>query len=405
MTIGSFSRPIKLIGPALATGIAYIDPGNVATNLTGGARFHYQLLWVIILATVGAFLVQYLSAKVAIASGQSLPQIIGSRIHTSRLRILYWIQAEVVVIATELAEIVGGAIALQILFGLNPIFGSILVGLFTYLILGLTRKGEVGAFIYVVSGLIFLTIAGFIASLFTSHINFGLAAHGLVPHISQGDQLYVALGMIGATIMPHAIHCHSGGTADRHGKSNDKEQRRLLHWAGIDVAIAMILAGSANIVILIVGAINVYPDSRGSTIQGSVARISQIHGNIFGTLFALGLLASSLASSAIGGYAGSSVMQGLLKISIKRKYRAILTILPAVVILSFTKNSTDVLIDSQITLTFGLPLALAPLIWFTSERNLMGKLVNGLSLKYVAGFLFLVLLGLNLFSLGSIFSS
>lgn len=401
---GNFNRFFKLIGPAVATGIAYIDPGNVATNLTAGARFHYQLLWVIIFATGGAFLVQYLSAKIAIASGQSLPEIIGERIRISRLRIAYWLQAEIVVIATELAEIVGGAIALQILFGLNPVIGSVLMGIFTYLILQLTRNGKVGAFIYVVIGLIFLTIAGFVASLFTSHINIGLAASGLVPHISQNGQMYVALGIIGATIMPHAIHCHSGLTADRHGKSDLIQQKKLLLWAGIDVAIAMLLAGLANIALLIVGAINVYPNEAGSTIQSSVHRIAQLHGGFFATLFALGLLASSLASSAMGGYAGNSVMQGLLKTSINRRYRAVLAILPAVIILSFTKNSTGVLIGSQVVLTFGLPLALAPLIWFTSERKVMGKLENRQFLKLAAGLLFFLLLSLNIFSLRTVFS-
>jgi manganese transport protein len=387
------------VGPALATGVAYIDPGNVATNLTGGARFGYALIWVIVFANIGAWLVQYLSAKLAIASGKSMAELLGSAIKKRWLRLLYWLQAEAMILATELAEIVGGAIALHLLFGLNPIFGAVIVGAAAFLILSLARQEKVGIFIAVVVGLMAVTIIGFVSSLFTSQIDAAALALGLVPQISERDELFLALGILGATIMPHAIYVHSALTAERFGKAKDEEKRRLLRWTRLDVSVAMGIAGIANIGILLVGAVTVAGDVEEVTIDSAVAHISEFHGQIFGTMFAIGLLASSLASSAVGGYAGASVMSGLTNLKVSARVRRLISIVPSVLILALVPDSTAVLVISQIALAFGLPLALGPLVWLTGQSKLMGKYVNRLRTKLLAGLLLAILVGLNAWSL------
>ena len=390
---------LAFVGPALATGVAYIDPGNVATNLTGGARFGYALIWVIVFANIGAWLVQYLSAKLAIASGKSMAELLGSAIKKRWLRLLYWLQAEAMILATELAEIVGGAIALHLLFGLNPIFGAVIVGAAAFLILSLARQEKVGIFIAVVVGLMAVTIIGFVSSLFTSQIDAAALALGLVPQISERDELFLALGILGATIMPHAIYVHSALTAERFGKAKDEEKRRLLRWTRLDVSVAMGIAGIANIGILLVGAVTVAGDVEEVTIDSAVAHISEFHGQIFGTMFAIGLLASSLASSAVGGYAGASVMSGLTNLNVSARVRRLISIVPSVLILALVPDSTAVLVISQIALAFGLPLALGPLVWLTGQSKLMGKYVNRLRTKLLAGLLLAILVGLNAWSL------
>ena len=390
---------LAFVGPALATGVAYIDPGNVATNLTGGARFGYALIWVIVFANIGAWLVQYLSAKLAIASGKSMAELLGSAIKKRWLRLLYWLQAEAMILATELAEIVGGAIALHLLFGLNPIIGAVIIGAAAFMILSLARNEQVGIFIAVVVGLMAVTIIGFVSSLFTSQIDAAALALGLVPQISERDELFLALGILGATIMPHAIYVHSALTAERFGKAKDEEKRRLLRWTRLDVSVAMGIAGIANIGILLVGAVTVAGDVEEVTIDSAVAHISEFHGQIFGTMFAIGLLASSLASSAVGGYAGASVMSGLTNLKVSARVRRLISIVPSVLILALVPDSTAVLVISQIALAFGLPLALGPLVWLTGQSKLMGKYVNRLRTKLLAGLLLAILVGLNAWSL------
>ena len=398
----SFSKAgLAFVGPALATGIAYIDPGNVATNLTAGARFGYALIWVIVFANIGAWLVQYLSAKLAIASGKSMAELLGAAIKKRWLRLLYWLQAEAMILATELAEIVGGAIALHLLFGLNPVFGALVIGAVAFLILSLARQEKVGVFMAVVVALMAVTIIGFVSSLFTSQIDAAALALGLVPQISEREELFLALGILGATIMPHAIYVHSALAAESFGKSADEEKRRLISWTKLDVSVAMGIAGLANIGILLVGAVTVAGDVEEVTIDSAVAHIAEFHGGIFGTMFAIGLLASSLASSAVGGYAGASVMSGLTKLKVSARARRLISIVPSVLILALVPDSTAVLVISQIALAFGLPLALGPLVWLTGQSKLMGKYVNRLGTKIVAMVLLIVLLGLNAWSLVS----
>jgi manganese transport protein len=390
---------IAFVGPALATGVAYIDPGNVATNLTGGARFGYSLIWVIVFANVGAWLVQYLAGKLAIASGKSVSELLGKAIKKRWLRLLYWLQAELMILATELAEIVGGAIALHLLFGLNPVFGSVIIGAVAFLILSLAKSEKVGIFIAVVVGLMAVTIIGFVSSLFTSQIDAAALALGLVPQISERQELFLALGILGATIMPHAIYVHSALTAERFGKASKEDKPALIKWTKLDVSIAMAIAGIANVGILLVGAVTVAGDIKEVTIDSAVAHIAEFHGQIFGTMFAIGLLASSLASSAIGGYAGASVMKGLTNLKINAQIRRLISIVPSVFILVLVPDSTSVLVISQIALAFGLPFALAPLVWLTSNKSVMGEFVNRLQTTLVAGLLLAVLVGLNLASL------
>lgn len=395
---GTSKKAFALVGPALATGIAYIDPGNVATNLTAGSRFGYALIWVIVFANLGAWLVQYLAAKLAIASQKSLATLLGESIKKRWLRLLFWLQAEAMILATELAEIVGGAIALHLLFGINPILGALIVGVVAFLVLNLARNQKVGPFIAAVVGLMLVTIVGFIASLFTSEIDVVALGMGLSPQIADKDQLYLALGILGATIMPHAIYVHTALAAEQFAKATPEQKPKLLVWTRVDVTIALAIAGLANVGILLVGAVTVAGDVTNVTIETAVKHISEFHGSVFGTMFALGLLASSLASAAIGGYAGASVMSGLTRIKVSAQARRLISIAPSVLILMLIADSTSVLVVSQIFLAFGLPMALAPLIWFTSSPKVMGKLTNRPVTSALAIGLFVALVGLNVAS-------
>jgi manganese transport protein len=365
-----------LLGPAFVAAIAYVDPGNVAANVSSGAQFGYLLLWVIVVANVLAGLVQYLSAKLGLVTGRSLPEAIGKRM-SRPMRLAFWMQAELVAMATDVAEMVGGAIALQILFNLPLLLGGLITGAVSLLVLGVRdRRGQLW-FERVITALLLVIAIGFVASFFVATPPPGDVLRGLVPRFHGTESVLLAAAIMGATVMPHAVYLHSGLALDRHGHPDEgKGRRRLLRITRVDVVLAMTVAGTVNAAMLLVAAINLQHHNVDASIEGAYAAIHHTLGATIAVLFAVGLLASGLASSSVGAYAGAMIMQGLMHRSIPMLVRRLISLLPALVILAAGFDPTRSLVLSQVVLSFGIPFAVLPLVMLTSNRKLMGSDVN-----------------------------
>ncbi|MGD1280272.1 Nramp family divalent metal transporter [Mycobacterium seoulense] len=365
-----------LLGPAFVAAIAYVDPGNVAANVSSGAQFGYLLLWVIVVANALAGLVQYLSAKLGLVTGRSLPAAIGKRMNRP-VRLVYWVQAELVAIATDMAEIVGGAIALRILFDLPLLVGGIITGLVSLLLLAIQdRRGQI-IFERVITGLLLVIAIGFAASFFVKTPPPDAVLGGLLPRFRGTESVLLAAAILGATVMPHAVYMHSGLVLDRHGHPAEGAHRRLLlRVTRLDVVLAMAVAGTVNAAMLLVAAINLQHRDISASIEGAYSAIHHTLGATIAVLFAVGLLASGLASSSVGAYAGAMIMQGLLHRRIPMLVRRLVTVCPALVILAVGFDPTRALVLSQVVLSFGIPFAVLPLVKLTSDRELMGDDTN-----------------------------
>ena len=389
------ARPLAwLWGPAFVAAIAYVDPGNVAANLTAGARFGYLLVWVLVVANIMAMLVQYLSAKSGLVTGKSLPALLGERL-PKKQRIAYWAQAEAVALATDLAEVLGGAIALKILFNVPLLLGGIIVGAVSMLILSVQTKGGQRPFELTVMGLLLVITIGFTAGLFVSDISWPDTANGLVPRFDGGESVLLAASMLGATVMPHAIYVHSALARDRHGHRPD-ELPRVLQATRWDVGLSMLVAGAVNIAMLLLAAASLQGVAGTDSIEGAHAAITQALGPAVGVLFGVGLLASGLASTSVGCYAGATIMGGLLHIKLPMLARRALTLIPALVILAIGVNPTTALVLSQVFLSLGIPFALIPLVRLTSDPALMGSHVNSPALRATAWVVIALVIALNL---------
>jgi len=379
---------LRLLGPAFVAAIAYVDPGNVA------AKYGYLLVWVLVLANAMAVIVQYLSAKLGLVTGKSLAEMLGERMPRAS-RLLYWAQAELVAIATDIAEVVGGAIALAILFDLPLLLGGIIVGTVSMALLAVQRKGQ-RIFESVIISLLAIITVGFVAGLFVSPLDWGGVASGLVPRFEGTETVLLAASMLGATVMPHAIYLHSSLARDRHGVSHSPQRlQRLLKATRIDVLLALLLAGGVNISMLLLAASSLAGVEGTDTIEGAAAAISLHLGPAIGIIFGIGLLASGLASTSVGAYAGADIMGGLLKMRIPLLLRRLVTLIPALIVLGVGANPTWALVLSQVVLSFGIPFALIPLIWLTSKRSVMGTHVNGIAMRIAAVIVTALIVALN----------
>ena len=377
-------RLLWLLGPAFVASIAYVDPGNVAANLTAGAEYGYLLVWVLVVANAIAVIVQYLSAKLGLVTGKSLPELLGERMPRAG-RLFYWGQAELVAAATDLAEVIGGAIALQILFDVPLLLGGVIVGGISMLILGVQNRNGQRPFEFVVMALLAIITVGFMAGLFVSPVSWSETAAGLVPRFEGSRTVLLAASMLGATVMPHAIYLHSALARDRHGVSTDPGRiRRLLTATRWDVGFALVIAGSVNIAMLLLAAASLPGVVGTDTIAGAHAAIESALGPVIGVVFGVGLLASGLASTSVGCYAGAMIMKGLLHVRISLLIRRGITLVPALVILGVGFDPTLALVLSQVFLSIGIPFALIPLVWFTSQKSLMGDFVNHLPMRLAA---------------------
>ena len=383
----------RLLGPAFVAAVAYVDPGNVATNTAAGAAYGYLLLWVLVAATLMAGLVQYLSAKVGWLTGRSLPALVGERNGTWSRR-AYWAQAEVVAVATDLAEIVGGSLALNLLFGLPVVAGAVVTTLVSTALLMLQSRRRQKTFERVVTGMLGVVGVGFLAGLVLAPPDPVQAVGGLVPRLDGADSALLAVGMLGATVMPHAVYLHSALVGDRHGRASADDAGPVLRGVRTDVVLAMVLAGAVNIGMLLVAA---------TTLSGlpvedlpdAVDGIGQRLGPAVATLFALGLLASGLASTSVGGYAGAVITEGLLHRRIPLLVRRTMTAGPALVLLAVGLDPTRLLIGSQVVLSFGIPFALVPLVRIAADRGLMHLAPTGRRVIGVAWLVVGIVVALN----------
>lgn len=365
-----------LLGPAFVAAIAYVDPGNVAANVSSGAQFGYLLLWVIIAANVMAGLVQYLSAKLGLVTGRSLPEAIGERMGRPA-RLAYWAQAEIVAMATDVAEVIGGAIALRILFKLPLPLGGIITGVISLLLLLIQDRRGQRLFEKVITGLLLVIAVGFTASFFVATPPPGAVVGGLVPNFQGTESVLLAAAILGATVMPHAVYLHSGLARDRHGHPEPGPLRqRLLRVTRWDVGLAMVIAGGVNAAMLLVAALNMRGRGDAASIEGAYEAVRDTLGATIALLFAIGLLASGLASASVGAYAGAMIMQGLLHWSVPMVVRRLITVCPAVAFLALGFDPTRTLVLSQVVLSFGIPFAVLPLVQLTSKPAVMGTDAN-----------------------------
>jgi len=381
------ARGAALLGPALVAGVAYVDPGNVASNMSAGAGYGYLLVWVVVVANVIAWLVQYLSAKLGVVTGRSLPELLGDRLRHRFARRAYWLQAELVAMATDIAEVIGGAIALQLLFGMPLLLGGLLTGAVSMALLAVQSRRGARPFEFVVIGLLAVVTVGFLAGLLVAPPDPSAALNGLTPRFTDSGSVLLAASILGATIMPHAIYAHSALARDRFGSApvhpgGDPEPptrtpiARLLTATRWDVTLAMVIAGAVNLGMLLLAAATLAGVSGTDSLEGAHAAISAQLGPLIGTLFAVGLLASGLASTAVGAYAGAEIMRGLLRVRIAMPVRRLITLIPALLILGLDVDPTFALVLSQVALSFGIPFALIPLVALTARRRTLGRYAN-----------------------------
>lgn len=369
-------RAPLLLGPAFVAAIAYVDPGNVAANLTAGARYGYLLLWVLVAANAMAVLVQYQSAKLGLVTGDSLPGVLGQRMRRGP-RLAFWVQAEVVAAATDIAEVVGGAIALNLLFGVPLPLGGLIVGVVSMLLLATQNRYGQRRFEHVIVALLAVISIGFLAGLFVSPPDARGVLSGLVPRFDGTDSVLLAASMLGATVMPHAIYVHSALVRDRHGRHSGPALTHLLRSTRWDVGAALVVAGIVNIGLLLLAASGLRGVPGTDSIPGAYDAIVAALGIGIGIAFAIGLLASGLASTSVGAYAGATIMEGLIHRRIPLLVRRVVTLIPAIVLLAVGADATWTLVLSQVVLSFGIPFAVIPLVALTRSRAVMGPHRNG----------------------------
>jgi manganese transport protein len=395
-----------LIGPALVAGVAYLDPGNVASNMTAGAVFGYLLVWVVVLGNVMAWLIQYLSAKLGIVTGQSLPEVLGERIRRPWARRAYWMQAELVAMATDIAEVIGGAVALNLLFGVPLVWGGMITGVVSIALLMLQSRRGPRTFEFVVIGLVAIIAIGFTYGVFVAPPDPAGIVGGLVPRFEGAESVLLAASILGATVMPHAIYAHGALARDRFAPVGQKgadasldvlrgiPTARLLTATRWDVTIAMAIAGTVNLCILLLAAANLAGVPGTESLEGAYAALRDGIGPAVAVLFAVGLLASGLASTSVGAYAGAEIMHGLLRVRVPLLVRRLVTLIPALLILAVGFDPTLALVLSQVVLSFGIPFALVPLVALTAQRRTLGDYRNRLitTLAGVAASVFLIVL-------------
>ncbi|MDN6706153.1 Nramp family divalent metal transporter [Corynebacterium glyciniphilum] len=402
-------RLTSLLGPAFVAAIAYVDPGNVAANLSAGAEYGYLLLWVLIVANLMAAVVQYLSAKLGLVTSRSLSATLADRFDAREKngtvaqrrrgkieRLAYWGQAEVIAAATDVAEVVGGAIALNLLFGTPLVLGGVIVGVVSLGMLVLQGGRTQRRFEFVIMAFLLVITVGFLSGLFVTGLSVGEMVEGIVPRFQGTHSVVLAASMLGATVMPHAVYLHSGLVRDRRfTPQGDAGMKRHLAATKWDVGIALVVAGTVNIAMLCLAAQALRGVDGTDTIEGAHAAVEGALGPVIGMMFAVGLLASGLASTSVGCYAGDMVMRDLLKVRIPLLLRRLLTMLPALLILGAGVEPTWALVMSQVVLSVGIPFALVPLVAVTARSTVMGRWANPRALTVLAAVICAVIIALN----------
>jgi manganese transport protein len=397
------ARLLPFLGPAFIASIAYVDPGNFATNIQGGAQFGYELLWVILGSNLMAMLLQALSAKLGIASGKNLAE--QCRENFSRPVVwVMWVLMELVAMATDLAEFLGAAVALNLLFGLPLWIAGLLTAVITFLILGLERYGF-RPLEAVITGFLAIIAVSYVVEIFLGHPEWGPIAHAtFVPHFTNSESILLATGILGATVMPHAIFLHSALTQGRVVVKKPEQLRRLFRFEIIDVVIAMVIASSVNAAMLITAAATFFKTGTDvGSLEQAYRTLQPLLGPAAGIVFGVALLASGLSSSSVGTMAGQVIMQGFLHFHIPPWIRRVVTIVPSLIVIFVGFDPTRTLVISQVVLSFGLPFAIIPLVMFTRRKDIMGVLVNGRITTLLASLSAALIIALNFFLLYKVF--
>ena len=392
-------RTLALLGPAFVAAVAYIDPGNFATNIAGGAKYGYLLLWVIVAANLMAMLVQYLSAKTGLATGRSLPELCRENFPRPVTWGL-WVQAELIAIATDLAEFVGAAIALNLLFGVPGFVAGLMTAVVAFAVLALQSRGY-RSFELAIAAFLGIVLMGFAYDLAVVGADPGGIVHGLIPGFAGTDSVLLAVGILGATVMPHVVYLHSALTPDRYGVEGEGDRRSVLRYIRLDVVVAMGIAGLINMTMLVVAAELFHGSGRTGveSIEGAHAGFGALVGGGAALAFAVALLASGLSSSSVGTFAGQVVMQGFIARRIPLFLRRAVTMAPSLVVLGLGLDPSLTLVISQVVLSFGIPFALVPMILLTRRRVVMGALVNRRGTTIVACVVAALIISLNAFLL------
>jgi manganese transport protein len=396
-----FRAVLPFLGPAFIAAVAYVDPGNFATNMAAGSQYGYMLLWVVLGANLMAMLIQSMSAKLGIATGRSLPEVCRDRF-PKPVVIFLWIQAEIIAMATDLAEFVGAALGLYLVFGIPLFAAGLLTGLIAFTILGLQSYGfrRLESVIAVLVGVI---VIAFGLEVLGANPSWGaVASNTLIPHLDGPTSILLAAGILGATVMPHVIYLHSALTQKRIVGANPEAKRKIFHFELVDVVIAMGIAGAINLAMLTMSA--AVFGSRGLTNAG--ADLVQVFGGLdryvgdhSGLVFGIALLASGISSASVGTLSGQVVMQGFIRRQIPIFLRRAITMVPAMILIASHFDPSRALVLSQVALSFGIPFAMIPLILFTRDRKLMGNLVNSRATNLAAYAVAAMIIGLNVFLL------
>lgn len=394
------ARLLPFLGPAFIASIAYVDPGNFATNIAGGAKFGYTLLWVVVASNLMAMLIQSLSAKLGIATGNNLAEL--CRIHFPRPLVwLMWVLMELVAIATDLAEFLGAAVGFNLLFGMPLWIAGIVTTIVTFLILGLQSRGfrHLEVVITVMLGVI--AVCYVLETVLDRPDWAKVAYHAVVPGFSGAESVLLAAGILGATVMPHVIFLHSSLTQGRIVVNSPAQRRKLFRFELADVVIAMVAAGFINAAMLMMAAATFHRSglSHIATLEEAHLTLEPLLGPAAGWIFAISLLAAGLSSTTVGTMAGQVIMQGFLKYHIPVWLRRLVTVLPSLIVIFMGFDPTRTLVISQVALSFGLPFAVIPLILFTQRRDLMRELVNKRLTTIAAWFAAAIIIALNLYLL------
>ncbi|WP_067705843.1 MULTISPECIES: Nramp family divalent metal transporter [unclassified Erwinia] len=392
------SRKIKfaLMGPAFIAAIGYIDPGNFATNIQAGASYGYKLLWVVVWANIMAMVIQLMSAKLGIATGKNLAEHIRDRFPRPAVW-FYWVQAEIIAMATDLAEFIGAAIGFKLIFGVSLLQGAVLTGVVTFLILMLQRRGQKPLEL-VIGGLLLFVAAAYVIELFFSQPDIAALVRGMaVPALPGADAVLLAAGVLGATIMPHVIYLHSSLTQSPDGGTRAERYRSTK----LDVAIAMTIAGFVNLAMMATAAAAFHFSGHTgiADLEQAWLTLDPLLGRAAALVFGLSLLAAGLSSTVVGTLAGQVVMQGFTHIHIPLLVRRVITMLPSFIVILAGWEPTRILVMSQVLLSFGIALALVPLLAFTGNRELMGDMVNSRLMQTVGKVIVAIVVALNLYLL------
>ncbi len=400
---GRLRGTLAILGPALVAAVAYVDPGNFATNFQAGSEFRYLLVWVNVMASLMAMLVQYLTSKLGLATGRSLPELCRETF-PRRANLVLWIQAEVIAMATDLAEFTGAALGLHLVFGVALFPAGLITAVVAFVVLALEQRGY-RRFELAIIALLALVVLGFVADFFAiGHQSVSGIGNGLVPRLHGAGTLSLAVGIIGATVMPHVVYLHSALQKDRIRPVNGGERRKLLQYNKLDCVLGLGLAGVANVAMLCIAAALVSRTGLAGSgdLQVIHSTMATYVGGAAALAFGVALIASGLSASSVGTYSGQIVMTGFMNWRIPLVVRRLLTMLPSLLVLALAVNTTNALIDSQIVLSFGIPFALVPLAIITRRTDLMGDMVNRKLTSWAMWLVTFVIAGLNVYLLATV---